>query len=214
MVDDFGTMRGRGKLKDPDGPDGERPPGDDERHEMDHSTPASAQEPSWPPMDAETFRARYYESLPHVYGYLLHRVGGNAGLAEDLTQETFLAAVRGGSRGDRPVDLSVPWLIGVARHKLVDHFRRLAREERKLALVAGENREDSREWSDMPLDQLLACLGALPALQQAAMGLRYLDDLPVADVARLLERSIHATESLLARGRDGLRRHYLEHADD
>ena len=66
----------------------------------------------------------------------------------------------------------------------------------------------------MPVDQVLASLAALPALQRAAVGLRYLDDLAVPEVARLLDRSVHATESLLARGREGLRRHYLEHADD
>jgi DNA-directed RNA polymerase specialized sigma24 family protein len=35
--------------------------------------------------------------------------------------------------------------------------------------------------------------------------LKYVDDLPVADVARELGRSVHATESLLARGRASLR---------
>ena len=163
-------------------------------------------------MDLVAFQAFYFESLPHVYGYLLHRVGGNETLAEDLTSETYLAAVPELRRSDSV--LSVPWLLGVARHKLVDHFRRLAREERKLALVTGERSRDRPwQWSDMPVDQVLASLVALPALQRAAVGLRYLDDLPVPEVARLLDRSVHATESLLARGRDGLRRHYLEHAD-
>ena len=162
-------------------------------------------------LDQQRFRALYFESLPHVYGYLLHRVGGNQALAEDLTQETYLAAVSELRRSD--VVLSVPWLIGVARHKLVDHFRCLARQERKLALVAQEATRDPWQWSDMPVDQVLASLLALPALQRAAIGLRYLDDLPVPEVARHLDRSVHATESLLVRGRDGLRRHYLEHTD-
>lgn len=175
----------------------------------DTGAPAS---PRTPPVDLADFRALYFESLPHVYGYLLRRVGGNEALAEDLTQETYLAGVAELRRGRS--SLSTPWLIGVARHKLVDHFRRLAREERKLALVAEERARDRPWlWSDMPVDQVLASLITLPALQRAAVGLRYLDDLPVPEVARLLDRSIHATESLLARGRDGLRRHYLEHAD-
>ena len=176
-------------------------------------TDAGAPTPSpTPSVDLADFRSLYFESLPHVYGYLLRRVGGDEALAEDLTQETYLAGVaelRCGQSG-----LSTPWLIGVARHKLVDHFRRLAREERKLALVAEERARDRPwQWSDMPVDQVLASLIALPALQRAAVGLRYLDDVPVPEIARLLDRSIHATESLLARGRDGLRRHYLEHVN-
>lgn len=174
---------------------------------------ASAPSPDLPvlEMDRDRFRALYYESLPQVYGYLLHRVAGNQPLAEDLTQETYLAAV--GQLRHGQVSPSTPWLIGVARHKLVDHFRRLAREERKLALVAIET-DENWEWSDMTVDQVLASLHALPALQRVAVGLRYLDDLPVPEVARLLDRSVHAAESLLARGRDALRRHFLEHADD
>jgi RNA polymerase sigma-70 factor (ECF subfamily) len=76
----------------------------------------------------------YDEALPQVYGYLLSRCGQRA-LAEDLTAETFLAAVDS-VRRDQAV--TVAWLIGVARHKLVDHWRRQAREERSLALVPAE----------------------------------------------------------------------------
>ena len=46
---------------------------------------------------------------------------------------------------------------------------------------------------------------SLPAEQRAAMVLRYVDDLPVAEVARQLGRSVHATESLLARAKATLR---------
>src|SRR6476661_3568709 len=79
-------------------------------------------------------RAWYDESLPRVYGYLFNRCGRNAHTAEELTQQTFVEAVR--SRR-RPNDEPVPWLIGIARHRLLDHFRKLERRERGfLRLVA------------------------------------------------------------------------------
>lgn len=166
-------------------------------------------------VEPENFREMYFTSLPHVYGYLLRRVGGSPAVAEDLTQETYLAAVSQSRSGQTSDSFSVPWLIGVARHKLMDHFRRLAREERKLELVVGEAASrEAWEWSDMSVEQVLAALSTLPALQRAAIWLRYLDDLPVGEVARHLGRSVHATESLLARGRDGLRRYYLAQVDD
>ena len=56
----------------------------------------------------------YDDALPHVYGYLLARCG-DAGLAEDLTAESFLAAVHAVRKPGAP-DPSIPWLIGVARH--------------------------------------------------------------------------------------------------
>ena len=81
----------------------------------------------------------YEDALPHVYGYLLSRCGQRE-VAEDLTAETFLAAVDA-VRRDRPPSLSTAWLVGVARHKLVDHWRRLAREERGIRAVANSASE-------------------------------------------------------------------------
>ena len=57
-------------------------------------------------------------------------------MAEDLCAETFLAAVDA-VRGPAPPALSVPWAIGVARHKLLDHWRRQARDERRFEMLAG-----------------------------------------------------------------------------
>jgi hypothetical protein len=73
--------------------------------------------------DPEAFRGFYERALPRIYGYFLHRCGGPAALAEDLTQETFLAAVAELKKGRR-VDTPIPWIYGIARHKLLDHYRR------------------------------------------------------------------------------------------
>ena len=147
--------------------------------------------------------ALYDEALPQVYGYLLSRCGQKA-LAEDLTAETFLAAVDT-VRRNQPV--TVAWLIGVARHKLVDHWRRLAREERSLARVRAE---PEPPWEDGVLDAVTAraALERLGPHHRLALTLRYLDGLPVPEVARLLDRTLHATEALLVRARAAFRRAY------
>jgi len=75
----------------------------------------------------------YDDALPHVYGYLLARCG-DTGLAEDLTAESFLAAVHAVRKPGAP-DPSIPWLTGMARHKLADHWRRAGREQRGLRLL-------------------------------------------------------------------------------
>ncbi|WP_456557201.1 RNA polymerase sigma factor [Blastococcus sp. SYSU D00922] len=143
----------------------------------------------------------YDRALPEVYGYLLARCGQRT-LAEDLTAETFLAAV--GATG--PV--TVPWLIGTARHKLVDHWRRQEREQRTLRLVEGAEVDDP--W-DVRLDALRArqVLDGLSPQHRAALTLRYVDDLPVPQVAALLQRTVHATEALLVRARAAFRRAYV-----
>jgi RNA polymerase sigma-70 factor (ECF subfamily) len=148
----------------------------------------------------------YDRALPQVYGYLIVRCGSVA-VAEDLTAETFLAAV------DKPAagGVTVGWLIGVARHKLADHWRRQAREERRLELVHGEKPEVDDPW-DAALDATRAreVLAALGGHHRAALTLRYLDGLPVAEVAAHLERTVHATEALLVRARRAFRAAYGE----
>ncbi|RJL20799.1 sigma-70 family RNA polymerase sigma factor [Bailinhaonella thermotolerans] len=149
----------------------------------------------------------YDAALPEVYGYLLSRCGQRA-LAEDLTAETFLAAVEAVRRAPPP-EIGVAWLVGVARHKLADHWRRAGREERGLRRAYDGRAEVDDPWGGFP-DALAArqALAELGAHHRAALTLRYLDGLPVPEVAALLGRTVHATEALLVRARAAFRKAY------
>ncbi len=163
-------------------------------------------------MAGEALLAGYERSLPQVYGYLVTRVG-SAAVAEDLTSETFLAGVTAIQAGTLR-EPNVAWLIGVARHKLVDHWRRQEREQRRLMAVA-----DLTDDADDPWDVRLevahahAVLAELGAHHRSALVLRYLDGLSVPEVATALERTVGATEQLLVRARRTFRVAY-EQADE
>ena len=151
--------------------------------------------------------ALYDVALPEVYGYLLARCGQQA-VAQDLTAETFLAAVEA-VRREPHQRLNVAWLIGVARHKLVDHWRREAREQRHLDGLEDPDGPVEDPW-EAELDALRAhaALRSLAPHHRAALTLRYVDDLPVPQVAAVLGRTLHATEALLVRARAAFRRTY------
>ena len=150
----------------------------------------------------------YELALPVVYGYLLPRCG-SVTLAEDLTSETFLAAAASLRAGATP-HVGAAWLVGIARHKLADHWRQRAREERGLEAVAGLPTGDQEAW-DRRLDSMRAAavLAGLGAQHRLVLTLRYVDDLAVAEVADLLDRTLHATETLLVRARAAFREAYL-----
>jgi RNA polymerase sigma-70 factor (ECF subfamily) len=153
--------------------------------------------------------AIYPVALPQVYGYLLPRCGSVA-VAEDLTAETFMVAVAARRRGSS-AELSVAWLVGIARHKLVDHWRRAAREQRSLLAAEADAEPLDDPWGDwLDAEAAHAALARLSAHHRIALTLRYLDGLPVAQVASHLDRSVHATETLLVRARAALRRVYRE----
>ncbi len=161
------------------------------------------------PSEVDPVVAIYRRALPQVYGYLLPRCG-SAAVAEDLTAETFMAAITAIRQGT-VAEVNVAWLVGVARHKLVDHWRRAARDQRNLA-VAEEMSDSLNDPWEEHLDTAVvhAALARLSAHQRAALTLRYLDGLSVSEVAEHLDRSLHATETLLARARTALRRVYRE----
>jgi RNA polymerase sigma-70 factor (ECF subfamily) len=149
----------------------------------------------------------YDAALPEVYGYLVSRCG-SAAVAEDLTSETFLAAVDAVQR-DRVPQLTVAWLVTVARNKLVDHWRRIERQDRALRLVDSGHADADDPW-DARLDLLVAhqVLATLAAQHRGALTLRYLDELPVREVAACLGRTEGATEVLLVRARAAFRAAY------
>ncbi|HQF96697.1 MAG TPA: sigma factor-like helix-turn-helix DNA-binding protein, partial [Microthrixaceae bacterium] len=110
-------------------------------------------------------------------------------------------------------EVTVAWLVGIARHKVVDHWRRLEREQRRLEAVADDAAVDHADDSwDARLDAMVAnqVLDGLGAHHRIALTLRYVDGLPVTEVASVIDRSVHATEALLVRARRAFRRAYEE----
>jgi RNA polymerase sigma-70 factor, ECF subfamily len=148
----------------------------------------------------------YDEALPAVYGYFVRRCG-DRGTAEDLTSETFLAAMDA-ARKPAPPPITVPWLIGVARHKLADHYRR--RFSVPFADIP-EPADPVDDW-DAELDRIVAeaVLARLPEHHRTVLALRYMDDRTVGECAELIGRTVHATEALLVRARRAFRSHYPE----
>ncbi len=162
--------------------------------------------------DREAFLALYDAALPDVFGYLSARCGSMA-VAEDLTSETFLAAVKGLDRVPPP-ELTVAWLIGIARHKLIDHWRR--REVEQRPRPTDPTTTDPDPW-DVAIDAIRAheVLDRLGAHHRTALTLRYLDGLSVPETAETIGRTVHATEALLVRARRAFRRAYeLEPGED
>jgi len=151
--------------------------------------------------------ALYDSGVDEVYGYLRRRTPDDV-TAEDLTSETFLGAVRSIESGT-VAEISAAWLVGIARHKLADHWRRLAREDRKLQLVEPT---DATDPTDQHIDAAAAhaTLAQLAPHHRAVLTFRYLDGLPVRQVADLLDRTPHATEALLIRAKHAFRLAYGE----
>lgn len=157
----------------------------------------------------------------YLYRYAIARVG-DPELAKDLVQETLLAAVQG---GDRFSGRSSPktWLVAIMRHKIVDHFRRSAREWADLDPNPEDGAFDaSGRWSAPPADwrtdpgialdraefweALRECLTELPRRQATAFSLREIDGLDTEELCQVFETTATNVWVLVHRARMALRR--------
>ena len=147
----------------------------------------------------------YDHAAPDVYRYLARALLGDRAAAEDLTQETF-AAVVVAARAGRPEALTMPWVMGVARHKLVDHYRRSTRDERRLALAWAQSpdsvEQDLLDGADPA--RVLDMMRNLSPEHRLVLILKYIDELSALEIAKTMNRSLDATNSLLSRARRAL----------
>jgi RNA polymerase sigma-70 factor (ECF subfamily) len=165
--------------------------------------------------DERQFRPWYDVAARRVYAYLFGRCGGDASLAEELTQLTFMDALRRRDTYDGRAD-SITWLIAIGRNRLLDHLRRVEREERRrlrlvLREIAPEDSDRAAWRTHEDRDDIVRAMRLLPATQRAALILHHVDGLPVRDVAVAMGRSRTAVESLLSRGRERFRTVYEDH---
>jgi RNA polymerase sigma-70 factor (ECF subfamily) len=125
-----------------------------------------------------------------------------------------MAAVRSFT-GGQPDAFTMPWIIGVARHKLIDHYRRQSREQRKLVMVwnAGARDDPVADLQDLTAAESMQMLRDLPPMHRVILVLRYIDDLSVAEVAKLIGRSLSATQSMIVRARASLEHNLQESRD-
>ncbi len=153
--------------------------------------------------------ALYEDHVDEVYGFLYRRCRDTE-LAEDVTHDVFVAAGRAIGESS---DLSIGWLLTVARNRLIDVVRRQDRFRHKLRLIQAERHDD--DWSEAEVDRLALqeTLAQLRVDQRLVLTLRYIDGYTVPQLADLMHRTPKAIERLSARARNSLRQE-LEKRDD
>ena len=126
--------------------------------------------------------------------------------AEDLTQQTFLHAVRARERVDSRGFRA--YLFGIARHRLLHHWEqeRAARGGPENLGVADQRSSPSQKARrDERSARILTALAMLPIDERLAIELTYWHELSSAEVAHVLEIPLGTVKSRIRRARAGLR---------
>lgn len=159
----------------------------------------------------------YNRYLDRVYNFVYHRVGGSEEDAEDVTQETFVSAFRSihHFRGEAA---PFTWLCGIAKNKVRDFIRRQHRakdiphdqfvdlEDTEALEAAMSSRwqcslEDTVVEQDEARRRVRQLFKLLSDDEREVLWLRYVEELPVKEIAQVLGRTAKGVEGLLTRAR-------------
>jgi RNA polymerase sigma factor (sigma-70 family) len=143
-----------------------------------------------------------------IYRLVFSQVDGDRDVAQDIAQETFLAAFKSAHRF-RGQSKVYTWLYSIANRKVADFYRRRKREgkhradplESQVYEAETDGTAESEETSKS-IQQVLSCL---PLHYKQVLLLKYVEEMPVADICQVMERSAKSVEGLLTRARRELR---------
>jgi RNA polymerase sigma-70 factor (ECF subfamily) len=155
--------------------------------------------------DREAFAVLYRRYVTLVYRYFCAR-SGDVQQAEDLTAQTFVAALEGLPRY-RERGTFAGWLFTIAARRLADHFRQ--RPTVRWGDVADRTSPDpSPEASVEQAERMTRLAHAVQTLSPGraqAVALHFFGELSLSDTARVMGRSKAAVKSLIHRALRDLR---------
>ena len=149
--------------------------------------------------DPQAFGEIYHRHVQAIYKYFYNRTG-NQHEAEDLTAQTFMAALEALPRY-REDGYFLTWLFSIARRKAADHFRMNARHTTQD--LPDDIPVDSDFLNDVirteRLQNIAAIFNALPEKDKELIRLRYVVELSFAEIGRILHRSEGAVKKAVYR---------------
>ena len=143
----------------------------------------------------------YRRHVGDVYRYT-YAVLGNHADAEDVTQTTFVNALRALERGETPRNAS-HWLLAISHNLVRQRWRQAASRPTVVELVH-DVPDEATEEENVELDSLVRALQRIPPSQREALVMRELEGRPYSEIAELLGITTSALETLLFRARRSL----------
>ncbi len=153
--------------------------------------------------DPQAFDELYRRYVNRVYVYHLVRTNSREE-AEDLTSQTFLAALEGISGYRRQGSLP-PGCFSIARRKLVDHYRRPPSLPLEMAETLNGGLDETIDHK-LRLQQVSRALTKIDPERVEALSLRFFGQLTTTEISRVLSKSEGAVRNLVYRALQDLRR--------
>lgn len=151
--------------------------------------------------DSEALGRIHDEYYGPIFRYALYRTGERA-TAEDIAGEVFTRLLEGLRAGAGPRTSLSGWLFGVAARVVNDHFRQAYRAptvELDEEIPDHHSTPPSLTWQSLERHALRKALAALTPEQQHVIALRFGQEMPIQEVARIMGKTQGAIKQLQAR---------------
>ncbi len=141
----------------------------------------------------DVFTELYEQYMPGVFQYISYRVN-DIHLAEDLTSDVFLKALKGFKQYRSDKASFFTWLLSIARHMVIDHYRVSGRRQtiplEKATEMSSESASPEEEAvRKEELQRLQTCLAGLPQQEQEIISLKFGAELNNRQIAGMLSLS-------------------------
>jgi RNA polymerase sigma-70 factor, ECF subfamily len=160
--------------------------------------------------DADAFAELYRDSVQPIYRYILFRVHDRQ-LAEDLTSDVFLRALKGLSRYVDQGRPFVAWLYTIAHARIVDHYRRSDRrpleQDLDVVQIAARTDMDRPMLQRQAARELRRAIARLTPDQQQVIILRFIEGKRTETVAEIMGKKPNAIKALQHRALRTLAKH-------
>ena len=155
--------------------------------------------------DVRAWHELYDAACEPLFGYVSWRSGGVRDLAEDVSQETWLVAVRRIRTFDPELAPFLAWLRGIAANLLRN---RLRARPWPVSLDADVSAPDDDAAQREAGETIARALAELPERYEAVLRAKYLESQSVERIAADRQETVKTVESLLARARQAFRAAY------
>lgn len=162
------------------------------------------------------FSKLYEFYLPKIFRYVLNRVG-NKDVAEDITSQTFLKALKKLNTFDETKPFG-GWLYTIAHNNIIDFYRQnrkytISIESIEAFLESDKNTEDRAKKAEMT-KKILDVLRSLPAAYQEVLSLRFFEEKTNPEIAELLACTVNNVNVRMHRATIAFRRYVEKNNSD
>ncbi|MFC1847464.1 ECF subfamily RNA polymerase sigma factor, BldN family [Chloroflexota bacterium] len=148
--------------------------------------------------DQKAFAQLYEEHFDRIYRYVVIRIGDRIE-AEDMTQQVFLNALKSIASFKWKGAPFASWLYRIAHNQVVDYLRKKKKRPVDLLdefLVSSDSNPQQIAENNLDIEQLLVATRRLTEAQREVISLRFTGGLPIAQVAKIMNKSQGAVKAL------------------